>query len=526
MIIRSPHADIAIPNLPLVEYLFKDVGKWAGRMAMIDGPTGRSYSFGQLHGAIRACAAGLHARGIRKGDVIGIVSPNLPEYAIAFLAPTVIGALASTVNPLATADEIATQFRDSKARLIVTIPLFAEKCLEAAAKSGVEEVYVFGEAPGTTPFMSLIRPELPVPSVEIDVANDLVVLPYSSGTSGIPKGVMLTHRNLVGNLEQTIRSGQVLIEGDVVLGLLPFFHIFGMVVIMMGAIVQGAPVVTLPKFELPVFLETIQKYRVTVASVVPPILLALAKHPLVANYDLSSMRFFGSGAAPLGEDLASAAAQRLKVKVRQGYGLTETSPVTHFHPIDGERLSYGSVGPLIANTEARIVNVDTGEDVDVGERGEIWLRGPQIMKGYFNQPQATALCMTPDGWFKTGDIAVVDADGWFEIVDRVKELIKYKGMQVAPAELEAHLLAHPAIADAAVIGIPDEDAGEVPKAFVVIRTPITGDEIMAWIAERVSPYKKIRQVEFTDAIPKSPSGKILRRFLVDRERLKREGKVS
>ena len=184
------------------------------------------------------------------------------------------------------------------------------------------------------------------------------------------------------------------------------------------------------------------------------------------------------------------------------------------------------MGPLIANTEARIVNVDTGEDVDVGERGEIWLRGPQIMKGYFNQPQATALCMTPDGWFKTGDIAVVDADGWFEIVDRVKELIKYKGMQVAPAELEAHLLAHPAIADAAVIGIPDEDAGEVPKAFVVIRTPITGDEIMAWIAERVSPYKKIRQVEFTDAIPKSPSGKILRRFLVDRERLKREGKVS
>ncbi len=525
-ILRSPHPDIEIPNLTLVDYVFQHAARLANKVAITDGLSGRSYTYGQLHGAIRACAAGLAARGITRGDIIGIVSPNVPEYAIAFMAPTLLGACASTVNPVATADEIASQFRDSKARLIVTIPQMAEKCLEAAAKAGVEEVYVFGEAPGCTPFMSLIRPDLPVPVVAIDPANDLCVLPYSSGTSGVPKGVMLTHRNLVSNMECTIQSAVSLVEDDVVIGLLPFFHIYGMVVIMAGVLVQGASIVTLPKFELPNFLETIQTYRITVANIVPPILLALAKHPLVANYDLSSLRFLGSGAAPLGEELAMAAETRLKTTVRQGYGLTETSPVTHFHPLDGPRTSHGSIGPLIANTEARIVNADTGEDVATGERGELWLRGPQIMKGYFNRPEATALCMTKDGWFKTGDVAIVDDQGWFVIVDRVKELIKYKGMQVAPAELEAHLLAHPAIADAAVIPIPDEEAGEVPKAYVVIRAPITGEEIMAWIAERVSPYKKIRQVEITDAIPKSPSGKILRRFLVDRERMLREGKVS
>ena len=526
MILTSPYPDVAIPDVSLVDYVFRHAGRLKDKTAITCGVTGRSYTFGQLHGAIRACAAGLHARGIAKGDVIGLVSPNVPEYAIAFMAPTLLGACASTVNPVATADEIATQFRDSKARIIVTIPLFAEKCLEAAAKCGVEEVYVFGEAPGCTPFMSLVRPDLPVPDVTIDLANDLCVLPYSSGTSGIPKGVMLTHRNLVANMEQTIKSAVSLEESDVVIGLLPFFHIYGMVVIMAGVLVQGASIVTLPKFELPNFLETIQKHRITVANIVPPIVLALAKHPIVANYDLTSLRFLGSGAAPLGEELASAAEKRLNITVRQGYGLTETSPVTHFHPLEGPRVEHGSIGPLVANTEARIVNPDTGDDVPVGERGELWLRGPQIMKGYFNKPEATALCMTADGWFKTGDVAIVDATGWFVIVDRVKELIKYKGMQVAPAELEAHLLAHPAIADAAVIPIPDEEAGEIPKAYVVIRSPITGDEIMAWIAERVSPYKKIRQVEITDAIPKSPSGKILRRFLVDRERMLREGRVS
>jgi acyl-CoA synthetase (AMP-forming)/AMP-acid ligase II len=329
---------------------------------------------------------------------------------------------------------------------------------------------------------------------------------------------MLTHRNLVANLCQMQDIVDVIAPGDRVLGVLPFFHIYGMVVVMGGALRQGACIVSLPRFELEQVLKVMQEHRIRMANVVPPIILAMAKHPVVANYDLSNLRYLFSGAAPLGDDLASACQQRLGVAVRQGYGLTETSPVSHYHPMTGERVTLESVGPSAPNTECRVVDSDTGEDVQTGERGELWIRGPQVMKGYLNKPEATAACLTADGWFKTGDVAVADDEGWYRIVDRVKELIKYKGLQVAPAELEAHLLGHPAIADAAVIPVPDAEAGEVPKAFVVARVPISAEEVMQYIADRVSPYKKVRQVEFVDTIPKSPSGKILRRLLVERER--------
>ena len=518
MIYKSPFPDVAIPDVALVDYVFRDVAKWPGKPAMIDGPTGRTYTYTQLYGAIRGFGAGLYARGIRKGDVIGIVSPNIPEFAIAFLGAATIGAVASTVNPLSTAEEIATQFRDSKARLLITIPLFVEKCQQAATMAGVEEVYVFGEAPGATPFASLIRPDLPLPVVAINVREDLACLPYSSGTSGIPKGVMLTHYNLVANMEQSFASAIEVRPDDVVLGVLPFFHIYGMVVIMMAVLVNGGTIVTMPKFELEPFLQLIQQYKVTLVNVVPPIVLALAKHPVVDKYDLSSLRLVGSGGAPLGAPLASACEARIKVNVRQGYGLTETSPVTHFHPQKGTTVKHESIGPLVSNTEARIVDPVSGVETAEGQPGELWLRGPQVMKGYFNKPEATALCMTPDGWFKTGDVAIVDADGWFQIVDRVKELIKYKGMQIAPAELEAILLHHPAVADAAVIPVADEEAGEIPKAFVVLKSPVDPEVLMAFVAEHVAPYKKVRRIEVVDSIPKSPSGKILRRFLVELER--------
>ena len=300
--------------------------------------------------------------------------------------------------------------------------------------------------------------------------------------------------------------------------MLPFFHIYGMTVIMGGCLLAGGTIISMPRFELEPFLQLLQDHEVTVAFVVPPIVLALAKHPIVSQYNLRSLRWVSSGAAPLGRALAQACKDRLGVRVTQGYGLTETSPVTHFHPVDGDSETLESVGPPVANTECRIVDPVSGDDVAQGERGEIWIRGPQVMKGYFNKPEATAMCVTADGWFKTGDVAVVDERGWFAIVDRVKELIKYKGLQVAPAELEAVLLSHPSIADAAVIPVPDDDAGEIPKAFIVKRAEITADAIMQFVAERVSPYKKVRQVEFVESIPKSPSGKILRRLLVERER--------
>ena len=519
MIIRSPQPDIDIPDVDLTTFVLRHAETHASKDALICGVTGARYTYGELATGIRRAAAGFAARGIRKGDVVGIVSPNVPDFAVAFFGLTAIGAIPSTVNPMATAEEIGAQFADSEAVAIVTIPMFVEKC-QAASRlaSTVRTIYAFGEAEGAEPFASLLTHGESAPRAPIDAASDVAVLPYSSGTSGIPKGVMLTHRNVIANLVQTQSNPPMLTDADRVIAVLPFFHIYGMTVILAGGLAQGATIVTLPRFELEQFLSTIQTHRITYANVVPPIVLALAKHPMIDQFDLSSLRSVFSGAAPLGADLAGACARRLDTRVRQGYGLTETSPVTHFHPDGGDIEELASIGPLVANTEARIVDTVSGEDAAAGERGELWLRGPQVMKGYLNKPEATAMCMTSDGWFKTGDVAIVDEKGWFRIVDRVKELIKYKGLQVAPAELEAVLLSHPAVADAAVIPIADADAGEIPKAFVVTRGALTSDEIMAYVAERVSSYKKIRRVEFIDAIPKSPSGKILRRLLVERER--------
>ena len=298
------------------------------------------------------------------------------------------------------------------------------------------------------------------------------------------------------------------------LGMLPFFHIYGMVVIMNLALHAGATVVTMARFEIEQFLEVLQKYRVTFAPIVPPVVLALAKHPLVENYKLTSLRILFSGAAPLRANVAAAAGARLGCKVFQGYGLTETSPVTHGMRVGSHANKPASIGPPVPNTEVRVVNVETGADCGPNEEGEIWVRGPQVMKGYLNQPEATAATIDRDGWLHTGDIGYADDDGSFFIVDRLKELIKYKGMQIAPAELEAVLLGHPGIADAAVIPLADDEAGQVPKAFVVPRGDITPADIMTYVAERVAPYKKLRSVEMIDQIPKSPSGKILRRVLV------------
>jgi acyl-CoA synthetase (AMP-forming)/AMP-acid ligase II len=521
-IIRSPYADIEIPNTPLVPFVLQRAADLGDKTAIVCGATGRSHTYAGLAKAVRQVAAALHARGIRKGDVVGLVSPNTPDFAVVFYAVATLGAICSTVNPIATAEEIGAQFADSEAMMLFTIPELYDKC-EAASRlaSTVREIAVFGEHEGAVPYAEFFTHGDNPPHVEIDPATDVCVLPYSSGTSGIPKGVMLTHRNLVANLCQMRYPDTMLTSTDTVVGVLPFFHIYGMVVIMGYALIEGATIVSMPRFELEAFLKVLQDHKVTYANIVPPILLAIAKHPIVANYDLSNLRMLFSGAAPLGQELVDAVQARLpNVRVLQGYGLTETSPVTHFHPFDSATVKGSSVGPLRPNTTARLVDPLTEQDVPVGERGELYLHGPQVMKGYFNKPEATAACLSEDGWFRTGDVAVLDENGWFSIVDRVKELIKYKGLQVAPAELEAVLLANPHIADAAVIPVPDPDAGEIPKAFIVARSPITAEEVMAFIAERVSPYKKIRAVEFVDSIPKSPSGKILRRLLVDRERAK------
>jgi len=520
LIFRSPFPEQAWPAQAITEAVFRHAGRLGERMAIMDGVWGRSYTYGRMHAAVGRFAAGLQDRGFAVGDVVAILSPNLPEYPIAFHGACTAGVVNTTLNPLSTAGEIRYQLRDSGARMLITIPQLLDKARAAAEGSDVREIVVFGEAGGATPFTSLLA-DREAEQAPIDPARDCAVLPYSSGTTGFSKGVMLTHDNLVANMHQTtavLGFG----EGDVIMAVLPFFHIYGMNVIMNMTLFEGASIVSLPRFELDAFLGAIQTHRVTWLYVAPPIVVALAKHPSIGAHDLSSVRIVFSGAAPLDAQTADECARRIGCRVVQGYGLTETSPVTHAVPPAAESPPPGTVGCLLPNTECKVVAPD-GRELGPGEDGEIWIRGPQVMKGYLGNEEATRSSIDADGFLHTGDIGHADQDGWWYIVDRLKELIKYKGYQVPPAELEALLLSHPAIADAAVIGVPDAEAGEVPKGFVVLNRAADPEEIMAFVAQRVGPHKRLRLLEVVDEIPKSASGKILRRVLRDRQGLEGSG---
>jgi acyl-CoA synthetase (AMP-forming)/AMP-acid ligase II len=512
---KSPHRDVDIPDIALTPFVLQHGERLRDKTAIVDAGTGRSYSYGEIARHVRQFAASLNRRGFRKGDVLAILSPNLPEYPIAFHGVASAGGVNTTLNPVYTADEIAYQLNDSRAKLLLTVPAQIEKAREAAARSKVEEIIVFGEAPGAVPFESLLDTPDEI-DVAIDPLRDLVALPYSSGTTGFSKGVMLTHRNLVANLVQIAACLQV-DEDERLVAFLPFFHIYGMTVIMNLGLLRGTTLVTMQRFELEPFLKAVQDHRATRIFLVPPVVLLLAKSPLVDAYDLSSVTRAKSGAAPLDAELAAAVTRRLGFRLAQGYGLTETSPVTHIVPDSVEKPVAGSVGSLVPNTECKIVDVATGRELGRNEDGELWMRGPQIMKGYLDNPEATRNAIDPEGFFHSGDIGHVDDNDQFFIVDRLKELIKYKGYQVAPAELEALLLSHPKIADAAVIGVRDGEGEEIPKAFVVRREPLTDVEVMDFVAARVAPYKKVRRVEFVEQVPKSPTGKILRRLLRARE---------
>ena len=517
---RLPRREI--PEIPVTRFVLRHADRLADRPALIDGASGRTLTYGQLSDGVRRIAGGLTARGFGKGHVLAILAPNVPEYAAVFHGAALAGGTVTTINPLYTPREIAHQLKDAGARYLFTVPEALPAVLEVQAQTDVEEVFVLGETGDHpfTPLRSLYGEAMSDDALpEIAPRDDVAVLPYSSGTTGLPKGVMLTHYNLVANLVQLDQLE--LQEGQSIVAVLPLFHIYGMQLLMNCVLANGGTVITLPRFDLRAFLEQHQRYSVSRAFVVPPILLALARDPCVDEYDLSALESIFCAAAPLGVDLEAEAAARLDCVVVQGYGLTEASPVTHL-PLPGEALPPGSVGVAICNTECRIVDVERGCDVGPHERGEIWVRGPNVMKGYLGALEATAATITEEGWLRTGDIGTVDEAGYFYIVDRLKELIKYKAFQVAPAELEAVLLTHPAVADAAVVPLADEEAGEIPKGFVVMKpgtdtTAVTPQSLMDFVTGEVASYKQIRQLEIIDAIPKSPSGKILRRLLRDRE---------
>jgi acyl-CoA synthetase (AMP-forming)/AMP-acid ligase II len=527
--LASRYPDVEIPDVSVPEFVLAAGREKPDAPALIDGLTGDVITHGQLAAYVDRVAAALHARGLRKGDVVAMFCPNTPWYPVVFHGIAAAGCVMSPINSLYTPDEIAFQLRDSGAKILITVSPFLDRALAAVAESPVGEVVVMDGAEGHASLVDLLSTDAPSVQVDIDPANDLVTLPYSSGTTGLPKGVMLTHRNLVANVTQC-RPLIQLGADERIIAVLPFFHIYGLTVLMNQGLAWGGAVVTLPRFDLEDFLRTIQEHKITRAFVAPPIVLALAKHPLVDQYDLSSLTSVTSGAAPLDEQLALAAEQRLRkgadtgVTVAQGYGMTELSPVSHTTPdlgaeppgVPAGSVPKGSVGFAVPNSECRLVDPATGQDAATGERGELWVRGPNVMKGYLNNPEATAETIDADGWLHTGDVAIVDENGCYTVVDRVKELIKYKGYQVAPAELEAVLISHPEIADAAVIGVPDRESGEeLPKAFVV-RSPgstLTQDAVIEYMAGKVAPHKKIRIVEFIEAVPKSAAGKILRKDL-------------
>jgi acyl-CoA synthetase (AMP-forming)/AMP-acid ligase II len=511
---RSPHPEVDIPNSSLNDFVLARAYEFGDRPAFVDGLSGRTMSFRSLRDQVRGLASGLSHR-VGKGDVVAIWAPNVLEYPVVFHAVVSLGAILTTINPAYTNQEVAFQLRDANAKLLITTAALATRAREAAETASASlEIVTMDEAPGMVSLASIVSDADP-PSVAIDPFNDVAVLPYSSGTTGLPKGVMLTHRNLVANVVQIDAIEE---ELSAFVGVLPFFHIYGMNVLMNFGILRGATTVLLPRFDLEAFLRVIQDWRIPIAHVAPPIAVALAKHPLVDKYDLSALKCVFSGAAPFGIELTAAVERRLSVTVRQGYGMTEASPATHYSA--GAFVRAGKVGAVMPCTECRIVDPSTGRDVGAGEVGEVWARGPQVMKGYLNNPDATAATVDADGWLHTGDIGFVDEDGFLEVTDRLKELIKVKGFQVAPAELEGLLLKHPKVADAAVIGLPDEQCGERPKAFIVASETATAEEISAFMDGHVAHYKRLACVEFVDSIPKSPSGKILRRVLVERERAK------
>ncbi len=515
-IARSPALDIPITEVALDAFALRRAGDLADKPALIDGPTGRTLSYGQLARQVDRVATGLQRRGLAKGQVVGLCTPNCPEYAIAFLAVGRAGGVATTISPLATSAELAWQLRDAQARFLVADSAVLDKAHAAAQEvPSLREVFVFGHGTAATPFDALLAEEAALEEVDIRPREDLVALLYSSGTTGLPKGVMLTHRNLVAEVVQ-LEGLLPLAEADTLLAFLPFYHCYGLGVILLPALRTGATIVTMPRFDLEEFLALVQRHQVSLGFLVPPVVLALAKSQLVDRYDLSSLRLAYSGGAPLDDGLAAACGARLGAPVIQAYGMTEASGATHWTPTG--RNKPGSVGPGCRNTETKVVDLASGAVLQPGQRGEICIRGPQVMQGYLNQPEATANTVDPDGWLHTGDVGYTDAEGYVFIVDRVKEIIKYKGYQVAPAELEALLVSHPAVADAAVIGMPDAEAGEAPKAFVVRRGDVSQEELLGYVAARVAPYKKVRRVEFVAQIPKSASGKILRRVLVEQER--------
>ncbi|KOX15826.1 AMP-dependent synthetase [Saccharothrix sp. NRRL B-16348] len=502
--------DVEIPQTSLTSWVLRHAEEYGSETAIVNVSGSTSYTFAEMASQVRRAAHGLRDRGFRKGDVVGILAPNVPEYPIAFHAAALAGGTVVALNPLDTSDDLVARLEEAGARFLVTVPHEMPKVSAFLDRTDIEEVIVLGEAAGATPFSALVAHD-EIVETALDPSEDVVTLLHSSGSTGLPKGVLLTHRNMIAKALLTSMvapSGR----GEKALAMPPFHHAFGLSMMMNASLHQGTTLVTMERFDPEGFLRAIEEHRITRLYIVPTIAVLLAKSPLVDRFDLSSLRSIVSGGASLDPQIARLVRERIGCEIGQGYGMTEAMCSFMQTP---ETVS-ASVGQTAPGVECKIVDVDTGEELGRNRNGEILVRGPHVMKGYLNAPEATRQALEPDGFLHTGDLGYVDDNGELFIVDRIKELIKYKGQQVSPVELEAVLMRHPKIVDAAVIGVPDEESSEIPKGFIVTDQLVTAQEIMDWVAERVAPYKKIRQIEFIDKIPRTPVGKIERRTLSTR----------
>ena len=515
------------PAHPYAEILARTAERFPEHEALIFRDVNISYR--ELDALVHSFANALLDLGIGRGQVVCLLMSNRPEFVICWFALARIGAIISPMNPSYKEREVAYQLSNSEAGAVIVQPELL--ALVQAARSEtptLQHIILVGASqqglpPGMHSFAHMVRSyPSTLPNAAAPQWDDLLTLPYSSGTTGLPKGVMLSHKNMVCNARQSVATGR-LTSRDRMLVFVPLYHIYGIMLIGTAAM-SGATMVLMERFDAEQCLRLIQEQRVTLLYSVPQVLAVLSDWPRLKEYDLHTVRYTQCGAAPVPPALAYRFQERTGITVMTSYGLTEAAPGTHSNPVYDRRLiKVETIGVPIHDTRQKIVDIETGQkELGVGEEGELIVQGPQVMQGYWKAPEASAAALR-DGWLYTGDIGWRDEDGYVTITDRKKEMIKYKSFSVAPAQIEALLLEHPAVADVAVIAKPDEEAGEIPKAFVVLRPGHegqSGEELMTWLNGKLATYKNVREIEFIDAIPRNPSGKILRRILKEQERRK------